>query len=339
MGSYMHEYPYTLRCMGGECGERVRNKGQPNTPRIIQRRVRLFAGLQRQEIVAVLKETLSEWSSDKAPRLGASLAFYTPLSLAPLLVVIVAVAAFAYGQQAAQGQLVCEIQDLVGPDRARAIQALIQNAYKPGTGLIATVLGLLTLMLGASSVVAELQDALNTVWHVPPSRNTTGLSGFIHLVKERCYSFGLVLGVGFLLLASLVLNAWLAAMGRFFGSFLPTPEFILQVGAFLVSFLVITLLFAAIYKFLPEVPLTWSDVIVGASVTSFLFTIGKQLIGIYLGKTTLGSTYGAAGSLVLVLVWVYYSAQLFFLGAEFTNVYTKARISSGERGRTGFSQL
>jgi membrane protein len=307
--------------------------GQASVRSIIERRVRQFAGLQHQEIIAIFRETLSEWSNDKAPRLGASLAFYTLLSLAPLLVVIVAVAGFAYGQQAAQGQLVWEIQGLVGPDRARAIQALIQNAYKPSTGLIATVLGLLALGLGASSVVAEAQDALNTIWHVPPSRNTTGPSGFVHLVKERCYSFGLVLGVGFLLLVSLVLNACLAAMGRFFSSFLRTPEFILQVGAFLVSFLVITLLFAAIYKLLPEVPLTWSDVIVGASVTSFLFSIGKQLIALYLGKSTLGSTYGAAGSLVMILVWVYYSAQLFFLGAEFTKVYTRARISTGHHAQ------
>jgi membrane protein len=271
----------------------------------------------------MFKETISEWVDDRVPRLGASLAFYTLLSLAPLLVVVVAVAALVYGQDAARGQLVWQIQGLVGPEGARAIQGLVQGAYKPGTGLIATLLGVLTLAFGASSVVVELRDALNTISHVPLDPGNTGLSSIFGLVKERFYSFAMILGIGFLLLVSLVLNAWIAAMGKFFASALPTPESLLHVATFVISFLVITFLFAAIYKMLPDVRLQWSDVAVGASVTSLLFTLGKQLIGLYLGKTTFGSTYGAAGSLVIVLVWVYYSAQLFFLGAEFTKVYTK----------------
>jgi len=298
-------------------------EGEPNVVHEILHHIREFSYLRLKELLGVFKETVSEWVNDKAPRLGASLAFYTLLSLAPLLIVIVAVAALVYGQEAARVQLVWQIQGLVGPDGARAIQGLVQGAYKPGTGVIATLLGFLTLAFGASSVVVELRDALNTIWHVPFDRSNTGLSNIFRLVKHRFYSFAMILGVGFLLLVSLVLNAWIAAMGKFFASALPTPESLLHVATFLISFLVITFLFAAIYKMLPDVRLQWSDVAVGASVTSLLFAIGKQLIGLYLGKTSFGSTYGAAGSLVIVLVWVYYSAQLFFLGAEFTKVYTK----------------
>jgi membrane protein len=270
-----------------------------------------------------MKETVGAWNDDNIPRLGAALAFYTLLSLAPLLVVVVAIAGIAYGKQAAEGQLFWQIRDLVGPEGARAIQGLLEGAYKPGTGALATGLGLLTLAFGASSVVGELREALNTIWHVPVSSNSLGFSSVLALVKGRLYSFALVLGVGFLLLVSLVLNACLAAIGKFFGGFLPAPEGVLQVAISLVSFLVITVLFAAIYKLMPDVRLKWSDVTVGASFTALLFTAGKYLIGLYLGKASFGSTYGAAGSLVIVLVWVYYSSQLFFLGAEFTKIYTK----------------
>jgi membrane protein len=245
------------------------------------------------------------------------------LSLAPLLIVVVAVAALVFGQKAAQGQLIWEIQDLVGTEGARAIQGLIQSAYKPTTGTAATVFGLLMLVFGASAVVADLRDALNTIWHVPAAATGSALHGFLRLVRERFYLFGLILGVGFLLLVSLALNAAIAALGSWFRSLLPTSEAVLHVAVFVISFLVITFLFAAIYKFLPDVQLKWSDVTVGACFTALLFTIGKQLIGLYLGKASFGSTYGAAGSLVIVLVWVYYSAQLFFFGAEFTKIYTE----------------
>jgi membrane protein len=296
---------------------------EPDAGHEILRHVREFSSLHFKEFLELFKETVGEWLDDKAPRLGASLAFYTLLSLAPLLIVIVAVAAIVYGQEAARGQLVWQIQGLVGPDGAKAIQGLIQGAYKPATGVVASLLGLLTLAFGASSVVVELRDALNTIWHVAPDSRNTGFASIFRLAKERFYSFALILGVGFLLLVSLVLNAWIAAMGSFFGSFLPIPEAVLHAATFLFSFFVITFLFAAIYKLLPDVHLKWSDVTIGASVTSLLFTIGKQLIGLYLGKTSFASTYGAAGSLVIVLVWVYYSAMLFFLGAEFTKVYTR----------------
>jgi membrane protein len=291
-----------------------------NEPSAIQelvQRIRQFLRLRRAEIGALLKETGNAWIDDNAPRLGASLAFYTLLSLAPILIVVVAVAALAFGQKAAQGQLIWEIQNLVGTEGARAIQGLIQSASKPATGTTATVLGVLTLVLGASAVVVELRDALNTIWHVPAA-TFSSLRTFLRLARERFYLFGLILGVGFLLLVSLALNAAIAALG----SLLPAPESVLHLAVFVISFLVITFLFAAIYKFLPDVQLKWSDVIVGACFTSLLFTIGKELIGIYLGKASFGSTYGAAGSLVIVLVWVYYSSQLFFFGAEFTKIYT-----------------
>ncbi|MGA3238853.1 MAG: YihY/virulence factor BrkB family protein [Bryobacteraceae bacterium] len=296
---------------------------EPSAIREVVQRIQQFVSLRRAEIGALLKETVNAWVDDNAPRLGASLAFYTMLSLAPLLVVVVAVAALAFGQKAAQGQLVWEIQDLVGTEGARAIQSLIQSAYKPATGAVPTVLGVLTLAFGASAAVAELRDALNTIWHVPVAPAFSSFHSVLGLVRERFYLFGLILSVGFLLLVSLALNAAITALGILFGSLLPASESVLRVGVFLISFLVVTFLFAAIYKFLPDVPLKWSDVIVGACFTSLLFTIGKQLIGIYLGKASFGSTYGAAGSLVIVLVWVYYSAQLFFFGAEFTKVYTE----------------
>ncbi len=277
--------------------------------------------LQFKALPGLLKEALREWINDNAPRLGASLAFYTLLSLAPFVVIIVAVAALAYGQKAAQGQLVWQIRDLVGPDRAGTIQEIIKGAYKPRAGVLATLLGLLILGFGASSVFVELHDALNTIWHVPLRRHRTNAATVIRLIKDRFLSFTMVLGTGFLLLVLLVLNAWIAAVG------ISLP----QIATFVMSVLVIAVLFAALYKTVPDVRLKWSDVALGAAVTSLLFTIGKQFIGLYFAKTSLGSTYGAAGSLLVVLLWVYYSAQLFFWGAEFTKVYTKTLGSQCER--------
>jgi membrane protein len=287
------------------------------------RRLKQLLGLRLHEIAPLIQESFREWDADNAPRLGAALAFYTLLSLAPLLVVIVGVAALVYGKEAAAGQLAWEIQDLVNRDAAEAIQALIHAAYKPGAGMVAASLSILTLIWGASSVVVELHDALNTIWQVPVDSSVTAFVWIFRVVKERFYSFALVLGVGFLLLVSLVLSAWIAALGRFFGSHLPFSEFALHITMFLISFFVITFLFAAIYKFLPDVELEWSDVLVGASITSLIFAAGKQLIGLYLGKASFTSAYGAAGSLVILLVWVYYSALLFLFGAQFTKVYTK----------------
>jgi membrane protein len=285
------------------------------------RNFRRIFRLRLKDIGWLLRESASNWSDDNAQRLSASLAFYTLLSLAPLLVVIVAVAALAFGRKAAEGQLAWEIQGTVGIDQARAIEAIIRAAVKPEAGLLATWFSVATLAMGATAVVVELQDALNNIWHVPAGRNQSTFTTIATLLRQRFYSFVMVLGVGLLLLISLVLSTWMAAMDRFFGSV--PPMHATNFLTFLVTFVVITFLFAAIYKILPDVQLQWSDVLVGASVTSLIFTAGKQLIGLYLGRTGIGSTYGAAGSLVLVLLWVYYSAQLFFFGAEFTKVYTK----------------
>ncbi len=288
---------------------------------------------QEHSLKETFRETLNAWLDDNAPRLGAALAFYSLLSVAPLLIVVVAVAALVFGREAAQGQLIRQIQDLVGLEGARAIQGMIQSADKPATGTVATLLGLLTLTLGASGVVVELRDALNTIWHVPATPGVSSFGGFVRMARERFYLFGLILGVGFLLLISLALNAAIAALGSLFVNYLPpASESLLSAGVFIISFIVITFLFSAIYKFLPAVDLQWSDVIVGASFTSLLFTLGKQLIGLYLGKAGFGSTCGAAGSVVIVLVWIYYSAQLFFFGAEFTKIYTD-KFGSGLTAR------
>ncbi len=270
-----------------------------------------------QELRDLVKDTYLAWDCDKCPRLGASLAFYTALSMAPIVVVALAIAGFFFGEKAAQGELVWQIRDLVGPDGAKVVEAMVQGAGKKSNGVFATILGLITLFFGAGSVVTELRDALNTIWKAPPAR-----FGFYRLAKDKFFSFTVVLGVGFLLLVSLAVSTVLVAVGAFFNTLLPMPEWALQMVNFLVSFVVISLLFGIIYKVIPDVKIEWKDVVLGSAVTSFLFTIGKLLIGLYLGRATFSNTYGAAGSLVVFLVWVYYSAQIFFFGAEFTRTYT-----------------
>jgi membrane protein len=269
----------------------------------------------------VFRQASSEWINDNAPRLGASLAFYTLLSLAPVIVIAVAVAAVVYGQEAAQGRLASDIQDIAGHDVARTIQEMIIRAYQPRTGVIATLLGLATLAFGASSMFVELHGAMNTIWDVPLPHDQTNAATIIRLIRDRFYSFATVLGIGFLLLVSLVLNAWIAAMG------IAVPRF----ATFLILYLVIAVLFATLYKIVPDVTLKWSDVALGALITSLLFTIGKQLIGLYFAHASFGSTYSAAGSPMIVLLWVYYSAQLFFWGAEFSKVYTRTMGSQRYR--------
>lgn len=270
--------------------------------------------------------------NDKAPRLGAALAFYTALSLAPLLIVVLAVAGLAYGQEAVRGQLVWQIQDMVGREGATAIQALISAARRPASGIIATALGLVTLFFGATSAFVELIDDLNTIWRVPVNPRQSGIASLFGIVKTRTRAFAMVLGVGLLLLASLSVSAWIAAAEGFFGPMLPLPAAALEAVNFLISLVVIAFLFAIVYKALPDVRLRWSDVAIGALITSLLFSIGKLLIGLYLGRSTIASSYGAAGSFLIVLLWVYYSAQVFFLGAEFTKVYTQ-RVGSQFRAR------
>lgn len=261
----------------------------------------------------MFRRASSEWMNDNAPRLGAAVAFYALLSLAPIIVIAIAVAAVVYGQDAAQGRLALEIRGLAGPDVARTVEGIIKGAYEPRTGLIATLLGLATLAFGASSMFVELHDAMNTIWDVPLPQERTNAATVIRLIRDRFYSFVAVLAIGFLLLLSLMLNAWVTAMR------IAVPR-----GAtFTIIFLLVAVLFAALYKIVPDVRLKWRDVALGAAITSLLFMVGKQLMALYFAHARFGSTYSAAGSPIVVLLWVYYSAQLFFWGVEFSKVYTK----------------
>ena len=268
---------------------------------------------------SLLAETVYEWSEDRAPRLGAALAFYTVFALAPGLIVIIALAALLLGQQAAQGQIIAQVQDLIGFAGAQAIQAAIESARSAGGSLVATSLGAVTLLFGLWGVFGELQDALNTIWGV----TARPWRGVIGAIKDRFWSFAMVVGIGFLLLVSLAASAWLAAVGKFFAQVSPLPVAVMETANALLSFVTITLMFTVIYKLLPDVRITWRDVWVGAAVTALLFTIGKSLIGLYLGRSTVASVYGAAGSLIVILLWIYYSAQVVFFGAEFTKVYSR----------------
>ena len=269
----------------------------------------------------LLRQASNEWVNDNAPRLGASVAFYTLLSLAPAIVIAVAVAALVYGQEAAQGRLASEIQGIAGSDVARTIQEIIIRADQPRTGAIAGLLGLAILAFGASSVFVELHDAMNTIWHVALPVDRSNAATIIRLIRHRFYSFAMVLGIGFLLLVSLVLTAGIAAMG------IAVP----RAAPFMILYLVTAVLFAALYKIVPDVGLKWSDVALGAVITALLFMLGKQLLGRYFAHASLGSAYTAAGSPLVVLLWVYYSAQLFFWGAEFSKVYTRTMGSQGRR--------
>jgi membrane protein len=278
-----------------------------------------LSALRWADLTLLLHESVKQWSEHKGARLGAALAFYTLLSLAPLLLVVVTIGGLAFGRQAAQSQVVWQVRSIVGPWGATAIQSLLAGSQNKEHGVLATVLGLITLLFGASGVLVELRDALNTIWGVPEVSGTR-LQSAVAFLKERLFSFALVLATGFLLVVSLAINAWVAALGRF-ASLLPLSEGILQAANALVSFLVVTALFAAIYRVMPDVRIEWRDVWLGAAATSLLFTIGRLLIGFYLGKAAFASTYGATASFVLLIVWVYYSGQIFFLGAEFTRAF------------------
>jgi membrane protein len=311
----MNSLPGLESAMGGEL-----NPGAPAASRQTSRP----SWVPLRALPGVFRQASSEWINDNAPRLGAAVAFYTLLSLAPLIVIAVAVAAVVYGKEAAQGRLAWEIQDIAGRAVARTVQQVIRGAYEPRTGAIATSLGLATLVFGASSVFVELHDAMNTIWHVSlPDRNHGAT--VIRLIKDRFYSFAAVLGTGFLLLVSLVLNAWVVAMG------IAVP----RAATLMLSYLLIAVLFATLYKIVPDVKLKWSDVALAAMIASFLFMIGKLVMGLYFAHANFGSTYSAAGSPIVVLLWVYYSAQLFFWGAEFSKVYAKAIGSRSDRRRRG----
>ena len=270
----------------------------------------------------LLRATMSDWYEDRAQRIGAALAYYTIFALAPGLVIVMALAGLMLGP-GAESQIIGQIRELIGEQGAAAIEATIRSARNETLGATGTALALIPLVFGLWGVFGELQDGLNTIWGVTPKPGRR----IRDILKERFWSFAMVVGIGFVLLVSLVLSAWLAAVGTYVGSLLPAPATGLEALNFVISFVVITGSFALIFKLLPDVKIAWRDVWLGAAVTSLFFTVGKFLIGLYLGKSAVASAYGAAGSLVIIVVWVYYSAQILLFGAEFTKVWTKRRGS------------
>ena len=266
----------------------------------------------------LIKGSVLQWIEDEPFSLAAALSYYTLFSLAPLLVIAIAVAGFVFGRDAAQNQVVVALQGVIGEESAQAVHGVIENASKqPKTGIVSTVVGVVALIFGAGGVVGQLQTSLNMLWGVTPKPGQ-GVWGFI---RQRFLSFAMVLGIGFLLLVSLAVSAFVTGLTTWIGGLLGGAEFIAHALDLLVSFIFITALFAMIYKFLPDVHIQWRDVWIGAVITSLLFTIGKFLIGFYIGSSAVSSTYGAAGSLITVLLWVYYSSLIVFLGAELTQVY------------------
>ncbi|HKA23001.1 MAG TPA: YihY/virulence factor BrkB family protein [Blastocatellia bacterium] len=257
-----------------------------------------------------------EWSEDNASRLAAALSFYAALSLPPLLIIVLGIAGFVFGREAATGQLVAEMRTFFGYERAQIIQDIIASANGPASGLVSTIVGVIILLFGASGVFSALQDGLNTVW----TSSAKGGRGLVGVIKDQFLSFAMVFGLGFLLLVSLVISTLLSALGENLFEGVTAPAIAVEVGNFILSFLFLIILFGLMYKILPDVEIGWNDVWIGALITALLFTLGKLGLGIYLGRSTFASAYGAAGSFVVILVWIYYSAQIVFFGAELTQV-------------------
>jgi membrane protein len=290
--------------------------------------LRVRRELRLHSLIDPLRQTTISWLDHEGPRLAASLSFYSLLSLAPLVILTIAIVSLAFGPSEAQKVLIHEVQDLMGSDGMRTVQMVIAHGNEPRAGGVASIIGVAILLLGASSVFGELQSALNKIWDVKSPRNT----GVWSLVESRLVSFALVLGVGFLLLVSLILSAALAAFGRLLSEHLSLPTGLLVATNAVVSFAGIFVLIALILRYVPDVRLRWRDVWQGALATAVLFSIGKALLALYLGKTAVASAYGAAGSLIVVILWVYYSAMIFYFGAEFTRVRAGARRSPPGRG-------
>jgi len=269
----------------------------------------------------LIRKAAVAWMDDYAPSMGAALAYYTLFAVAPLLIIAIAAAGLVFGQEAARGEIVAQMQGLIGREGAIAVQGLLKSANEPAQSIFATVVSIITLVIGLTTVFVELQSDLDRIWRVPaPAKK----SGIWTLLRTQLLSFGLVLGLGFLMLVSLLVSAAIAAFGKWSSAFFEGWEALLHALNFSISFVSTALLFAMIYKLMPRARIAWRDVWVGAAVTAILFEIGKFLIGLYLGKTSVASGFGAAGSLVVLLVWVYFSAQIFLLGAEFTWVYSHA---------------
>ena len=280
--------------------------------------------MQKLKIFPLLKETFSEFMSDNAMRLSAALAYYSVFSLAPLLIIAISIAGAVFGEKAAQGAIEGQLSDSLGEESASAIQEMISGSHASGDSVLMTIVGVAILLVTASGVFSQLKDAMNTVWEITPK------PGFSlgRLLKGKLAALSIVLVIGFLLLISLALSTTVAALTDWIGSQLPVPGFIFQIFTFLFSVAITTLLFATIFKVLPDAQIEWQDVWRGAFITAILFSLGKIALALYLGREATSSTYGAAGSLILLLSWVYYSANILLFGAEFTQVYAK------QRGRT-----
>jgi membrane protein len=270
------------------------------------------------ETWSLVTDSVRAWSDDYAPSMGAALSYYTLFSVAPVLLIVIAVAGLLFGADAARGEIFEQLRGLMGDEGAAAIERLLQNAGRPAEGLVATAVGVGVLLFGATTVFHELQNDLDRIWRVPEAEQAGGL---LHMLRTRLLSFGMVLGIAFLLMVSLVVSAALAALGKWWAPAFAGWTRVAYLVDSTFTFLLLTVVFAMIYKLMPRARIGWRDVWIGAAVTSALFAAGKFLIGLYLGRSSVASAFGAAGSLVVVMVWVYYSAQIFLLGAEFTRVY------------------
>jgi len=275
------------------------------------------------------KESASAWSNDYAPSMGAALSYYTLFSIAPLLIIVIAVAGLFFGADAVRSVIFDQLHALMGEEGAEAVQDMLATASEPSTGGIATIISVLGLMLGATTAFGELQADLDRIWRAPPDEG----SGVWHLLRTRLLSFGMILGMAFLLTVSLVTSAALSMLGKWWDGWLGGWEPLAHVLDIVVSLGFLTLIFALIYKMIPRVKVSWHDVWIGAGVTALLFTIGKVLIGLYLGKSDVTSSFGTAGSLVLVMIWVYYASQIFLFGAELTRVYAETYGSRREEAK------
>ena len=280
---------------------------------------------------SLIKQAASAWMDDYAPSMGAALSYYTIFSLAPLLLIVISVAGLFFGADAVRGELFGELRGLMGVDAAKAVEGILVSVSKPAEGITATLIGVAVLLVGATAVFGELQSALDRIWRAPILDKSSSLW---RLLRTRLLSFGMILGIAFLLMVSLALGAVIAALGKWWGGVFAGWEVLAQFVNALVGFGLTTIVFAMIYKFMPRVQIHWEDVWMGALVTAALFTVGKFLIGLYIGKSGVASAFGAAGSLVIILVWVYYSAQIFLIGAEFTWVYAHTFGSLREQGTT-----
>lgn len=270
-------------------------------------------------ILNLFKATFSAWIDDNAPSMGAALAYYTVFSIAPLLLIVISVAGIIFGVEVAREEIIAQLQNFMGKTGALVVQGLLESVSKPTESVTAAIIGVALLLVGATTVFAELQNDLDRIWRAPTRTKDAGIFG---LIRTRVLAFGMILGIGFLLTVSLILSAALAILGKWWAPLFGEFKFLANLVDITLSFFLITIAFAMIYKLMPRMKIYWRDVWVGAVVTAILFTIGKFLIGMYIGRSGVASGFGAAGSLVVLLTWIYYSAQIFLMGAEFTKIYS-----------------